>query len=493
MKDIIKSPSLDTGIDITKMHGHMDIYLTDVKTGKVEEVHEDNMMTNAMQEFFKNLGFLNYPNVNQNNMVEELLGGVMGFDSLIDENANIVRVPAGCKMTFNGSIGVLNNSVPTELGSYSADESGWQDDGSYVQTYDYTTSQANGTINCVCLTGKNFAYVGEGNSISDTAHNTKWTKRNLQGTLTSYSGYVGTVFNINLSDSSFYTFRIETVEVEGESVSKGVIRKYRVPISKINIKGTQSNLIVLSKQEISLSETFLNATSKLYQPCNGNLLIWNNIPNEDTAWGTNFTQYLWTLTPSGNLTVETVTNNSGVPLLCLGPAYFEGNYCFIPNNFISITSPYIATDKIIVWNRSNNLMSVITIANTKNWWNALVRFNDWRYSNSDGGWVISSSSGDGRRIVTSRTTYNEYGYFRPPMVYDAVNLTGYPINCDDTNYYSNSGDLNFYPVSGLIRHKGMSLYRDQCYIATINNLDNPVVKTSDKTMKVVYRITFDEQ
>ena len=36
------------------------------------------------------------------------------------------------------------------------------------------------------------------------------------------------------------------------------------------------------------------------------------------------------------------------------------------------------------------------------------------------------------------------------------------------------------------------LMKDDRYLATINNLAEPVVKTSSKTMKVTYTLTFEE-
>ena len=38
----------------------------------------------------------------------------------------------------------------------------------------------------------------------------------------------------------------------------------------------------------------------------------------------------------------------------------------------------------------------------------------------------------------------------------------------------------------------MEIIKDVRYLATINNLSEPVVKTSSKTMKVTYTITFEE-
>ena len=38
-----------------RIKGHTEIQLTDVRTGKVKTFHDDNMMTNGLAEFMKNL------------------------------------------------------------------------------------------------------------------------------------------------------------------------------------------------------------------------------------------------------------------------------------------------------------------------------------------------------------------------------------------------------------------------------------------------------
>lgn len=487
MKDTIKSPSIDTGIDVTKMHGHMDIYLTDIKTGKVEEVHEDNMMTNALQELFRNCGFLNYPDVDQNNMVTELLGGVMGFSEEIDEDATILHVPAGNKMVFNGSIGVLNNSAPTELGSYSADESGWQQDGSYVQTYDYSTSQANGTISCVCLTSKDYGYIGEGNATSMVSHA---TKRYIPFVGNSYQVAIPPmIFHVDLSDSSCYSFKIETVEEEqgGETVTvkKGFLRKYRIPASKLNIKGTPNAPIMLSETVVNIDSDLADAKI-LYQPLDGKLLLWNVQYQPVTQkWGTDWTQYIWTVQTNGTITKQEIINTSGNPdLYGLQVALFDGNYCFFLGNPESYWERY-DTSTIYLLNRANGVISIINNPNGR-----IIGSTSWiRGEFGELGFILEHGTGDGRVVTTTGTPGIQ------TYVLDAVNQEAYPTNELGSQYM-------YHPVSRLIRFAdrkasttGYALFivRDGSYIASINNLDNPVVKTSDKTMKVIYRITFDEQ
>lgn len=506
MKDTIKAPSIDTGIDIAKMHGHMDIYLTDVKTGKVEEVHEDNMMTNAIQEYFRNCGFLNYPNVNQDSLVPELLGGVIGLSEEIDEDASIVHVPAGNRMIFNGSIGTLNNSAPTELGSYSADESGWQEDGSYVQTYDYSTSQANGTISCVCLTSRIYGYVGEGNSTSLASTATKGDIKTLEGTKTSYSfsdePWLRVVFNIDLSDSSVCALEIYEEEEEegGEVVTvKNVyISKYRVPYSKINLKGTQSNLIRLSKSLVTLSDAdreiwFAPDGSSYYdgsrwlmntQSVGANLILWNINVDDEPKWGTDFTQYVWTLTPSGSLTKRTVINTYGDSLYGLQCAYFDGDKCIFIDGHGRDGNVVSDSSKMYVWNMSDNTISSINNPYGHEYTTSSVvhHIGAKTYSNE---MCIYHSSGDGRLLVTGKDE---------TLIIDAVNKEVYPTNARSYNEYRavvNTKQVKNAPL--LWTYLDLALYRDITYIASINNLDNPVVKTAEKTMKVIYRITFDEQ
>ena len=467
-----------------KIKGHTSIILTDVNTGEIERHEDENMLTNALQSYFQNCGFLNYPNLDQNNMVVDLLGGIMAFDSEIPENANTVYAPAGVKMIANGSVGTLNNGYPTELGSFSETESGWQNDGSYVQTYDYSTSQANGTIACVCLTSKAFGYVGEGNYRSQVQKSEGMYINPYAGSITQYTGILGTVFNIDLIDSCCYSFEITSEEIQvGDEVTTvytGHLRKYRLPITKINIKGRQNSPLLLSERTIQIGET-LGASNKLMQPYDGKLLIWNYVTS-NVVWGDTFTQYLWTLTTAGTLTETTITNTTGESLMCMGTAIFDGNYCFFPKIYYN-DGIKLSTEKIFVLNRNTNIIESI---DNQNGAVRSVMFGDYMSAAGQVGFVLLRGSKTGR-IITPRGDVT-----KKAIVYDAVTLTAALINAKDEVNANQTASYYRYSVSNLISHNGANLYRNMSYIASINNLDNPVVKTAEKTMKIVYRITFDE-
>ena len=154
--------------------GHTEIQLTDVNSKKTKVFHDDNMLTNGIRDYIKNHGLLHnnaFPANVRGDFIKSLLGGVMLFDTRLTEDADEYYIPAGVLMVANGCMNVLNGSEtgdPTELGSYNASESGWQDDNHTVfrMVYDWNTAQGNGTIRCACLTSALRGYIGEGNGTS---------------------------------------------------------------------------------------------------------------------------------------------------------------------------------------------------------------------------------------------------------------------------------------------------------------------------------------
>lgn len=465
---------------IRKVKGHTTIILRNVKTGKVEVYEDDNMQTNAMLQYFANCGFLNYPNLNQNQLVDNLLSGIMAFDGTITESADNTKVPAGLTMIANGAVGVQNaDEVVDELGSCSnrPEETGWQDEETYLMTFDFTTAQGNGLISCICITGGNYALAGEGNAHSKGRYAASHPSlTNLAGDVVSYD-VVGHVFNID-----FVASTIDALDLtDAGTTGKGVLRKYSVPISKINLRGTQSNPVILSETEITLPTEMTNAATLKFQAHNGNLLIWNFDTESDHVWGSNFTQYLWTLAPSGTITSETLVNTSGDELHGIQNAIFDGDYIFFcPTYYQFIWDSqwryHNNTQTIYIMNRTSGVISKIS-----NPYGDDVSGKITDLGAGSSGWIPYHTSGDGRIYL---------GGYSCSYVVDAVLNKVYPTNSATRYGYDVNGLL---PVTGLIKHSGADLYRDQMYIATINNLETPINKTVEKTMKIVYRLTFPKQ
>ena len=84
-------------------------------------------------------------------------------------------------------------------------------------------------------------------------------------------------------------------------------------------------------------------------------------------------------------------------------------------------------------------------------------------------------------------------------VYDAVNDTVYPTNAivDDTrSFFISGGNGVAYAdkETGLVFTRryignGMGCYYNPCFLATINNIDQPATKNPTQTMKVTYTLT----
>lgn len=141
------------------LKGNVTFELKDVKTGEVERISDHNMFTNALNELFNKTpyGFMNDlcgqptgTGVAMHPIFKTALGGLLLFPKQIEENANNIFATPDNKPV--GLASVLDNpNTDPRRGSFNAIESGEITNG-YRYVYDFSTSQANGTIACCSLT-----------------------------------------------------------------------------------------------------------------------------------------------------------------------------------------------------------------------------------------------------------------------------------------------------------------------------------------------------
>lgn len=212
------------------LKGKMKIELTDVHIGETETVLEQNMVTNALANIFKPMGLDKSPSKMLNGMnpyYQTVLGGLLLFDAEIEENANNLYPPSGVNLIGCASYGVQNNTTGTLRGGFNQTESELNMTDRYMKyVYDFTTSQANGTISCVCLTHKNGGYTSYGGKDAPFGSNyglgmqvcdghLQYVHTNYTGGTTGdkYSGCtIGTtelIFLINMDEDAVYYFRID--------------------------------------------------------------------------------------------------------------------------------------------------------------------------------------------------------------------------------------------------------------------------------------------
>lgn len=174
------------------LKGKTIIEFTDVNTGEKEIIEENNMITNAINDLFNTFPNLINPNaiykgsyfygVNFQKLYEFLLGGLLLFDGQLEENKDNLYAPSKMNLIGCGVYSKQNDSENEKKGNYNQAESEYNEEQKYIKfVYDFSTSQANGTISSVALTsfigghtsygGNNVEKVKKSNGALDYTYN----------------------------------------------------------------------------------------------------------------------------------------------------------------------------------------------------------------------------------------------------------------------------------------------------------------------------------
>ena len=161
-----------------KLKGKTTIELTDVNTGELTTVEQENMLTNVLPNFFNhnpmglfnsmsNARTLKYFNKHFLPICPNLLGGILLFSGTLEEDAgNILVGSSQLPMAY-----ASNNANPyddTKRGSMNLNETMVIENG-YKFVWDFSTSQGNGTIAALALTSCHGGAAVYGNTYDDTS------------------------------------------------------------------------------------------------------------------------------------------------------------------------------------------------------------------------------------------------------------------------------------------------------------------------------------
>lgn len=450
-----------------KIKGHTSIRLMDAQTGEITTVEESNMVTDALNKFFANAGWMNpspfisgSSSVISSSLVERFMGGLLLFDTAQEEDVNHLIVTAGTKMVGNGCVGTVSNDSVTELGSWNDDESGWNATNDvYTMVWDFTTSQANGTIACASLTSLVHGYIGEGNS---TSHLKK--DSNMDDYANSVGGYPKsspfTFANLFTKDNYIYGFNIDKV------TNKLSLVRDRVPITEIDLRDN----ISVTNPEIVNEDFYTYPVS----------IAWDVYGSKSGAtYSTYFDdEYCWiAIVVTGYMTIRFADD---CPIVVLKIKKSDLTYTvteLTPSN-TGITdidgnfSSNIMQDKLLLVKgdgTSSYLIHTDNIANVEDVTNnAIASFTGVVYNSGDRLYDNNKVFDSVLKTIepTNGATYN-------PRIYGRVN----------------GNSLLMYSAFG----NGLTINRYSGYLATINNLEEPVTKDATKTMKVIYTLTFSEE
>lgn len=464
--------------------GKTKIELTNVRTGEVEVIEKENMITNALQYIFNPLGYVKTGSTMYGsafvNYYATLTGGLLLLDKAVTEDPDNIFLDTSVGLTGCAVFNQQNTSDQTLRGNYNATETEIDVVNRTIKyVYDFDTAEGNGTIASVALTHANGGYSNMGCDAEPVRAeypffiNIGSGTLRLSGSSVGMSAYDRTIsyvtyglgykwiFLIDADKDMVYYFSID-------STASITIRGYRANINTVSLFDTPSTgRTLLFEKTLSLntaisqqyfSYNYDEEAQKLYVISNttSNYTVAKNvdyiITEIDVANDYAVTQY--TMTNKTGATLKTAYDREDV--MC-----YDG-YVYLMSN----GSPYNIYRQEI--GNSANVQKVETevrqcypvFAKNKRVYYAME-------SGYSGSWALYI-------IETDSFTMK---YPESIALFDSSHRQYVPVLGVPMTYFMTSGSYD-----------GTFGMRTD-YLATINNLDSSVVKTADKTMKVTYTLS----
>lgn len=430
------------------LHGHTKIELKNEKTGEVQVVEKDNLITNALNNQLKCISIsYGYSGINSEYLPlsNKGMGGIVLFQNVLDENVDNVGMP---DETVNPIIGYASNAVSpstdNKRGSRNLTESSKLANG-YKFVYDFATNQANGEIASLGLT-----HTGAGENPTSSGILGNVIRSNIDSTIAKTIVDYGVDFDWNTCILTC----IQTTSTTTLKVSK---YKVNIGIIPIDINSILHQLELLSEETITLSSTI------------GSDTVWINNEDDSYYYGlykeTTTTAYVYTgklvRINKNNYSLDTSYSGSiqAIKDLDTRPNVIMNGYLYCDTSPVVKVNLQDTADTNYI-NTNGNLNALSFVAHN----NIIHAGNSFIKKDLD--------------IITGRKT-GEY----------AANFLGISVERAEKVFVKNDGIAIFfsYHPSYSAYYVHMGNLRD--YLATINNLDSPVIKTSEQSMKITYTIT----
>ena len=440
MESVLKNIYINK-IQVPKIHGHVRLELRGCR--ETEVVEHDNHMTAAFEKMFSNNGY--YLNIGK--VMDELcpttevaFGGIVLTDKEIPDDAT--TLPGGIEATACGAFNVANADEALTQGSYNQKESvaDWPSK-KMTYVYDWTTNQGNGVIAAAALTHRDMGLCGFGDAgISATGDATTYIDGN-------YS-----LCNAREQITGIQPFYVDSQYIYGGNLSDNKLKIYKYaseistfsPFNTVRTKAQDLNNI--SYEQIDLDA---NGLKSLSNTCNDGRYIY--FVNNGVTYKNNMLQVFKLDTTDMTMQRIDVTNNT------------QGNWyneCGVDiyNEYIYISDNY---GKIYEINTKNPTdIHEYSTGMTSAYLNKVASGNGKIYMTNTRRIVIFDCVTKSMKLSKLR----QYDTSRPWIINNGINKM--TVNSNGRLY---------------------ATYLKN-YLATISNLDKPVTKTADKTLKVTYTI-----
>ena len=460
-----------------KLKGTMILELTDEKTGEVERVEENNLVTNAVNHIlglnpmgvFYEASDQYDEHLQWNNTLlpicPNMIGGIFLYSEPLEENADNIY-PTTAKLPMAYASNDVNATACVERGSLNLTESKALDNG-YRFVWDFTSSQGNGTIAAVALTSAQGGKNAYGDLYSTSNVFLALRKADLDSLGNDELANLFSAVEVDFENNVMYNILFQDSSV--------IVRNRRLPVFSLGLNDRLNDMTcTLLEEKVITCSTF--AFQGSYTPygkfLDGKDGYWYGFANQANSSGNakvywikikkddySITEGIWTLSnvamqAIGSFKIDTYVENA-----CR--AAIRDGYLYVP---------------------ANNLTGIYKI-NLNN--SADVTFIEFGFTSAG-----TSMSGASTSVITL------------VLVNDLLIGYDYMIKPDDTVVQIIGSKRLPYMGTPLFQYKEFLVgwggsYGSNCrttflltpYLATINNLSSAVVKNTDKSMKITYELT----
>nr|DAV53448.1 MAG TPA: hypothetical protein [Caudoviricetes sp.] len=460
-----------------RLTGTMRIELTDVDTGEVTAVTEENMVTDAVNHIlglnpmgvFYEIG----ESIDGVKWQEALLpvcpnmiGGILLFSKVLEERAdNIYSLSDNLPVAYASNN--VNSTANVARGSMNLTESKKLDNG-YKFVWEFTPSQGNGTIAAAALTSAQGGANAYGSLVNDSSTFLQIKSIKLDGMTMVRELVLFETAEVDYERNLLYSITYQDTGVR--------IRKVHIPIFTVglNEKLDDTSFVVVDDRVIQTSTfRFLGDYTLYGEFLDGRDGYWYGFSNEGNSSGSatmvwvkikkedySMTEGEWTLSNAKLMDVGRREEDSSFP-----ERYLQ---CCIRNGYLYV----MANNKKGIYkiNLSNSSdVTLISLGFTSKWKPLCETGTCEVYMTLVGDLIIG---GDFQVTVEDKVIHTQ-GSFR-------LNDAATPL-FQYKNFLLGWG--------GSYGSEYRTMYLLTPYLASINNLSSAVVKTVDKTMKITYTLT----
>lgn len=461
------------------LHGQLTITLTHQETGEVETISETNLITNAVNDIFSEnpcavfyTAAASYSVVNWYQsflpICPNLIGGILLFSKALPEAADTLY-PAADNLPIAYASNNVNSTTDTRRGSLNLTESTALENG-YRFVWEFTPTQGNGTIQALGLTSAFGGAAGFGSGADVTSPFFRLQSVDIKKLDISLRRAFYEAVALDFTQQALWSITY------GDSLSAVKIRRYQVPIFSLGLnERLDDSSIRLQEEQVITASTFkmLGSYSYYGEFFDGKDGYWYGFANQGNSSG-NATMLWIRIRKDDYSFTEGSWSLAGVKIKPAGKRLDSDTYprrstqSVLRNGFLyCMASDAASLYKINIQNPTD--VTQIPLGFTSAWRPIAESGESELYLMELGGLIYAWDfilTSDDQVVPTLGAIHFENG--ASPLFQYKEFLIGW-----GGNHGAATRDI----------------YLLSPYLASVRNLASPLVKTTDKSMKITYTLT----